>query len=100
MGLLHVLAGSGALALVGIGLAMARFDEFKVARALFWAAGLVAGSADFWWQLTTSDPGIVRALCGIVVGIAVFVLLPMLLRWLNRLEAKAGALTASTLPEG
>jgi len=51
MGLLHVLAGSGALALVGIGIAMARFDEFKVARALFWAAGLVAGSADFWWQL-------------------------------------------------
>src|SRR5277367_4574798 len=99
MGLLHVLAGSGALALVGIGIAMARFDEFKVARALFWAAGLVAGSADFWWQLTTSDPGFVRAPCGIVVGVAVFVLLPMLLRWLKRLETKAETLTAGALPD-
>ena len=99
MGLLHALAGSGALALVGIGLAMARFDEFKAARALFWAAGIVAGSADFWWQLTTSDPGLVRALCGIVVGIAVLVLLPMLLRWLDSLETKGATLTAGTSPE-
>jgi hypothetical protein len=90
MGLLHILAGSGALALVGLGLAMARFDEFKVARLLFWAAGVVAGIADFWWQFTTTDLALMRIGSGLIVGIAVFVLLPMLLRWLKKRETKAG----------
>jgi hypothetical protein len=89
MGLLHTLSGSGALALVGMGLAMARFDEFRTARLLFWAAGMVAATEDLWWQLTTNDPVVIRIASGLVVGIAVFVLLPMLFRWLNRLELKA-----------
>jgi hypothetical protein len=91
MGLLHILAGSGALALVSIGLAMLRFDEFKVARYLFWAAGAVAGFTDFWWQLTTTASAPVRIGSGLVAGVAIFVLLPMLLRWLKKRETIAGA---------
>jgi hypothetical protein len=94
MGLLRILAGSGALALVGIGLAMARFAEFKVARYLFWAAAIVAGLEEFWWQLTTSDPLALRIIYGLIAGVAVFVFVPMLLRWLCRQETKAGKVPA------
>jgi hypothetical protein len=90
MGLLHTLVASGGLTLVGIGLAMVRFDEFKVARGLFWSAGILAGGADFWWQLTTTDSISTRIGTGLVVGLAIFVFLPMLLRWLTEREKKDG----------
>jgi len=91
MGFLQILTGSGALALVALGLAMARFDELRTAYWLFWAAGIVATIAGLWWELTSADPAVVRVGSGLVAGIAVFVFLPMLFRWLSRREMKAGA---------
>ena len=96
MGPLRILVGSGALAVVGIGITMARGGDFMVSRVLFWAAGIIAGGYEFWWQLTTTDPLIVRVGDGLAVGIAVFVILPMLFRWLDRLQAKAGNSPAGT----
>ena len=90
MGLLQILTGSGAIALVALGLAMARFDEFRVALWLFWASGIVATIAGIWYELTTSDQAIIRVPCGLVAGVAVFVFLPMLVRWLRRRELKVG----------
>jgi hypothetical protein len=84
MGLLQILTGSGALALVALGLAMARFDELTAALCLFWAAGIVATLAGTWYELTTSDPAIIRVPCGMTAAVAVFVLLPMLIRWLRK----------------
>jgi len=54
MGFLQILSGTGALALVAIGLAMARFDELRTAYWLFWTAGIVATVSGLWWAHPTS----------------------------------------------
>jgi hypothetical protein len=87
MGMLQILTGTGGLALVALGLAMVRFDELRAAYWLFWAAGIVTTIGGVWWELTTTDPAPVRIVSGLTAGIAVFVLLPMLFRWLSRRES-------------
>lgn len=81
-----ILTNSGAMALVALGIAMVRADEFKAARWLFWAAGAVATLYGLWWELTTLDPLLLRILYGAVTAVAVCVLLPMLFEWLSRKE--------------
>jgi len=61
---------------------MVKFDELRVAWWMFLAAGAVGGGQDFWWQLTTTDPPFMRVITGLVAGVAVCVLLPILFRWL------------------
>jgi hypothetical protein len=78
-----------AVALIGIGLGMIRLEEFRVARVLFWAAATLLSITDFAWQLVTDSPFWFRAFNGFVVSIAVFVIFPMLLRWLRQRETKA-----------
>jgi hypothetical protein len=90
MGLLQILTGSGALALVGLSLAMARFDELKAAYWLFWAAGTVATIGGLWYEFTTLDPAPIRIGSGLIAGVGVFVFLPMLFRWLKRIQVKDG----------
>jgi hypothetical protein len=98
MGLLQILTGSGALALVAIAIAMIRLNEFGIAFWLLWAAGIVAVTAGLWWELTTTDPTVIRMGAGLVAGVAVFVILPMLFRWLDRLKLKAGISPLDTSP--
>jgi hypothetical protein len=76
------------IALVGIGLGMIRLEEFKVARALFWGAGIFLAVTDFVWQLVTDSPFVVRALNGSVAGIVIFLIFPILLRWLRNRELR------------
>lgn len=94
---LHILAGSGALALIGIGLSMARFDEYRAAYWLFVSAGAVASVGELWWGATTGDPIIVRMMSGAVTGIAVFVILPMLFSWLSKRENEWASKKESSL---
>jgi hypothetical protein len=90
MGILYILTGTGALALISVGLAMARFDEFRAAYWLFWVSGIVATIGGVSWELTTLEPALIRVGSGLVAGVAVFVFLPMLFRWLNERRLKAG----------
>jgi hypothetical protein len=99
MGFLQILSGSGALALIALGVAMIRLDEFKVAYWLFWAAGVTATLAGLWYEMTSLDPALIRVGSGLIGGIAVFVVLPMGFRWLNRITLKAGTKRLDTLPE-
>jgi len=96
MGLLQILSGSGALALAAIGIAMTGRNEFTAAYWLFWAAGITATIAGLWYELTSLDPAPLRYGSGFVAGIAVFVVLPMLFRWLHRQKMKAGVLPPDT----
>ena len=86
--ILRILGPGGALSFVGIGLSMARFDEFRTARILFWFAALLLGSTDFFWQLTTTEVAWFRILSGLIAGIAVFVIFPILLEWLHKRETE------------
>ena len=94
-----ILTGSGALALVALGLAMARFDEFRVAYWLFMAAGIVATFGGLWYGFTTNDSPPLRLTGELVTGIGVFVLLPMLFRWLKRRIMKAEPISRTTSSE-
>jgi len=96
MGLFTILTGSGAFALAAFGLAMARFDELKLSRGLFWTSGIAATTGGLWWELTTTEPAALRVGAGITTGIAVFVVLPMVFRWLRRLETQTGSPPSDT----
>jgi hypothetical protein len=76
---------------VATGFTMVRFDEFVVARVLFWSAAVIFGAQQFVWQLVTVTPWWFRFSAGVLTGLAVFVIFPMVLRWLCRREMKAGS---------
>jgi hypothetical protein len=79
---------AGAATLAGLGLSMARFDEFKISRALFWIAAIFLCITDFVWQLVTDTPAFLRVFNGIVTAGIVFVVFPMLFEWLRKREER------------
>jgi hypothetical protein len=90
MGVMQILTGTGALTFVALGLAMARFEELTAAYWLFWASAASATWGGLWWELTSLDTLPIRMAAGFVTGIFVFVILPMLFRWLHKRQVKAG----------
>jgi hypothetical protein len=79
---------AGAATLAGIGLSMARFDEFKISRVLFWIAAIFLCITDFVWQMVTDTPAFLRVFNGIVSAGIVFVVFPMLFEWLKKREER------------
>jgi acetoacetate decarboxylase len=79
---------AGAATIAGIGLSMARFDEFAISRALFWIAAVFLCITDFIWQLVTDTPVILRVFNGIVSAGIIFVIFPMLFDWLKKREKR------------
>jgi hypothetical protein len=96
MGILQIVSGTGAIALVGLGLALARFDELRSAYWLFWASGVVATLGAFWYGLTTLDPWPLRIGSEAVAGLYIGIALPMLFRWLRIQKVKAGIVSPTT----
>jgi hypothetical protein len=70
---------------------MIRLNAFTAAYWLFWIAGIWATVGALSYEFTTLDPAPIRIGSGLAVGIVVFVLLPMLFRWLRKLKMKVGA---------
>jgi zinc transporter ZupT len=97
MGFLQILAGSGALAVFAIGVAMIRLNEFLAAYYLFIVSGVIATLAGLWYGFTSPDSIAMRWGSGFVAGIFVFVLLPIALRWLKRIQEKDGDTSRGTL---
>lgn len=86
MSLLQLLTGFGALTFVGLGLSMARFDEFRAAFWLFVVAGLVAVLGGAWAEVSSGDSFFVRSINGVVAALAAFVVCPILIVWLQKKE--------------
>ena len=86
MGFLQVLAGSGALAVFALGVAMIRLNEFTAAYYLFLASGAFATVGGLWYGFTSLDSLLLRYGSGFMAGIFVFVLLPIALRWLEQIR--------------
>jgi hypothetical protein len=66
-------------------------DAYQMARILFWVAAISLGCTDFAWQLTTDKPAWFRVTAGVFVSLALFVVFPMLLRWVRNRERSDGA---------
>jgi FtsH-binding integral membrane protein len=60
--------------------------DYRLGRILFWVSALLLGVVDFAWQLTTDKPAWFRVLAGLSVAFSVFVILPMLLKWIRKRE--------------
>jgi hypothetical protein len=87
MPLSQLVTGFGALAFVGVGLSMARFDEFCAAFWLFVMAGLVAILGGAWGEVCSVDSFFVRAINTVIAALAAFVICPILIVWLQRKES-------------
>jgi hypothetical protein len=79
---------AAAATLTGLGLSMARFDEFGIARSLFWIASIFLGVTDFVWQLVTDTPAVLRVLNGVLTAAIVFVVFPLLFVWLRKRQER------------
>lgn len=65
---------------------MIRLEEFRKARAFFWAAAVLLGFLDLAWQSTTPAPFWLRAPNAILTATLVFVVFPRMLKWVNSRE--------------
>lgn len=66
---------------------MLRFDEFLAAKLLFYVSGAVYSIAESYYQFTTPDGFMFRAISGAIASFAVCSILPMLLTWSKKREA-------------
>lgn len=80
--------GAAVTALVGVGFSMAGYTppEFSYARWSFIGAALLIGVGGATWLVITEQTLPWRIFWGVLLGLAVFVVFPLLMRWVSQRE--------------
>jgi hypothetical protein len=85
----------------GLGITLAVSDssarEFLMARACFWSSAVLLAVIAMYWELKTESTTTLGIVVGCIIGVAVFVLLPVSIRWVDAREKKLAEIKPTTV---